>query len=98
MCCGELAGLRRLLVSQNRFVDMSSVHSEFRASDILQTAARAIAAVWTIWEHYLERRKRLSELTELCAMDDVALKDIGISRLGIQAAIRSGADLRSARE
>ena len=77
---------------------MSFVHSEFRASDVRQAAARAIAAVRTMWERYLERRTRLRELAELRAMDDIALKDIGISRLDIRAAIRSGADLRSGRE
>jgi uncharacterized protein YjiS (DUF1127 family) len=45
----------------------------------------------------MRRRRQLQELRELCAMDDMALKDIGISRLEVRAAIRSGADLRSAR-
>ncbi len=77
---------------------MSSVDSKFHVSDIQQVATRAAATVRTIWARYVERRARLRELAELCAMDDMALKDIGISRLGIQAAIRTGTDLRSVRE
>jgi len=50
-----------------------------------------------IWARYARRRGQLRELRELCAMDDMSLKDLGISRLEIRAAIRSGVDLRSAR-
>jgi uncharacterized protein YjiS (DUF1127 family) len=39
----------------------------------------------------------MRELCELRAMDDMSLKDIGITRLDIRAAIRSGVDLESAR-
>jgi uncharacterized protein YjiS (DUF1127 family) len=47
------------------------------------------------WARYLRYRERLCELAELSAMDDMSLKDIGITRLDIRAAMRSGADLRS---
>jgi uncharacterized protein YjiS (DUF1127 family) len=50
------------------------------------------------WARYAHRRQRLGELSELLAMNDVSLRDVGISRLDIQAAIRSDADLRSVRD
>jgi uncharacterized protein YjiS (DUF1127 family) len=40
---------------------------------------------------YLARRKRLQELRELSEMSDIELRDIGISRLEIRAAMRSNA-------
>jgi uncharacterized protein YjiS (DUF1127 family) len=76
---------------------MSLAHSEFQASAIRRFAARAAEAVRAVWARYVRRRRRLQELRELCAMDDMSLKDIGISRLEVRTAIRSGDDLRSAR-
>src|SRR5262249_21330948 len=38
---------------------------------------------------YLAKRKRLQELRELSEMSDIELRDIGISRLEIRAAMRS---------
>jgi uncharacterized protein YjiS (DUF1127 family) len=61
-------------------------------------AIRAATSVQMIWARYRRRRLRARELAELRAMDDMALKDIGISRLEIRAAIRSGTNLRSGRE
>jgi len=39
---------------------------------------------------YLARQQRRSELRQLHAMDDTALRDIGIARVEVQAALRSG--------
>jgi uncharacterized protein YjiS (DUF1127 family) len=61
-------------------------------------AVRATEAIRRAWTRYASRRRQLRELRELCAMDDMSLKDLGISRLDIRAAIRSGVDLRSARQ
>lgn len=77
---------------------MSLAHSGFRANVIAQIAIRAVAGVGTIWVNYGRHLARLRELAELRAMDDTALKDIGISRLAISAAIRSGIDARQGRE
>ncbi|HEU0145822.1 MAG TPA: DUF1127 domain-containing protein [Bradyrhizobium sp.] len=77
---------------------MSLVHSGFRANHIGQMAVRAATSVQMIWTRYRRRRLRARELAELRAMDDMALKDIGISRLDIRAAIRSGTNLSSGRE
>jgi uncharacterized protein YjiS (DUF1127 family) len=51
-------------------------------------------AIRTAWRRYLRRRRYLHELGELSAMDDMSLRDVGISRLEIRAAIRFAADLR----
>jgi uncharacterized protein YjiS (DUF1127 family) len=60
--------------------------------------ARAIGrAISTIWRRLLRHHRRLHELCELSAMEDHALRDIGISRLEIRAAIRSGTRLRPRR-
>jgi uncharacterized protein YjiS (DUF1127 family) len=77
---------------------MSLVHSGFRTNHMGQMAIRAATSVQMIWARYHRRRLRARELAELRAMDDMALKDIGISRLDIQAAIQSGTKLRSGRE
>jgi uncharacterized protein YjiS (DUF1127 family) len=76
---------------------MSFARSEFQASVMQRFASRAAEAIRAAWARYAWRRRQLRELRELGAMDDISLKDIGISRLEIRAAIRSGADLRSVR-
>ena len=50
-----------------------------------------IAALQKTSIRHLAKRKRLHELHELSAMNNIELKDIGISRLEISAAIRSSA-------
>jgi uncharacterized protein YjiS (DUF1127 family) len=54
-------------------------------------------AIHAVWRRYRRRRRYLRELGELSAMDDLSLRDVGISRCEVRAAIRSGKDLRSAR-
>jgi uncharacterized protein YjiS (DUF1127 family) len=76
---------------------MSFVRSEFQAFAMWRFAARAAEAIRAASARYVRRRRQLRELHELCAMDDMSLRDIGISRLEVRAAIRSGVDLRSAR-
>jgi uncharacterized protein YjiS (DUF1127 family) len=76
---------------------MSFVRSEFQAFAMWRFAARAAKAIRPVAARYVRRRRQLRELRELCAMDDMSLKDIGISRLEVRAAIQSGADPRSAR-
>jgi uncharacterized protein YjiS (DUF1127 family) len=43
------------------------------------------------WRRHLVRRKRAAELRELSAMNDIALRDIGISRPEVRAAMRARA-------
>src|SRR5690349_19365605 len=59
---------------------------------------RAIGAVLLGWTRYLRRRQRMRDLATLSAMDDLTLRDIGISRCEIRGALQSGADLRPAVE
>jgi uncharacterized protein YjiS (DUF1127 family) len=75
---------------------MSVAGSEFQAA-APRLAARAALAIRAAWARYVNRRQRSRELRELRAMDDMSLKDIGITRLDIRAAIRSGVDLESRR-
>jgi uncharacterized protein YjiS (DUF1127 family) len=67
---------------------------------MVRAAQREIRRVWRakhwlidaprkVFVHHLAARKRLHELRELSAMNDLQLKDIGISRLEIRAAMRS---------
>jgi len=72
------------------------VHA-FQTAATPRLAAHAAQAIRTAWARYVSHRQRWRELRELRAMDDMSLKDIGITRLDIRAAIRSGVDLDSAR-
>ena len=76
---------------------MSFAGSAFQTAAAPRLGARAAQAIRTAWARYVSRRQRWRELRELRAMDDMSLKDIGITRLDIRAAIRSGVDLDSAR-
>jgi uncharacterized protein YjiS (DUF1127 family) len=76
---------------------MSFAGSEFQTAAMPRLVARAAQAIRSARTRYAHRRRRWQELGELCAMDDMSLRDIGITRLDIQAVIRSGADLGSMR-
>jgi uncharacterized protein YjiS (DUF1127 family) len=54
---------------------------------------RVTHAIGMAWRRYLRHRRYLHELGELSAMDDLSLRDVGISRLEIRAAIRFGTGL-----
>ena len=88
---------RRRICAGEGFDDMSFAGSAFQTAATPRLAARAARAIRTAWARYVSRRRRWRELCELRAMDDMSLKDIGITRLDIRAAIRSGVDLDSAR-
>jgi uncharacterized protein YjiS (DUF1127 family) len=49
------------------------------------------------WARYLRHRQRMRDLATLSAMDDMALKDIGVNRTEIRRAIQEGTDLKPAR-
>jgi uncharacterized protein YjiS (DUF1127 family) len=59
--------------------------------------ARAIGRVLLGWARYLRYRQRLRDLATLSAMDDMALRDIGVNRTEIRRAIQEGTDLKPAR-
>ena len=55
--------------------------------------------VWRLirsaWARHLRHRQRQRDLAQLAAMNDFELKDIGVSRDQIRAAIQDETDLRS---
>ena len=57
---------------------------------------RAIRRMLLGWARYFNFRRRRCDLVELAAMDDVALRDAGINRFEIGAALRSGSSLGTA--
>jgi uncharacterized protein YjiS (DUF1127 family) len=54
-------------------------------------------AIRSAWMRYLRHRQRQLDLAQLAAMNDFELKDIGISRDQIRAALWDGTDLPSER-
>lgn len=52
-------------------------------------------AIRLVWARVLRHRQRQRDLRQLAAMNDFELKDIGISRDQIRAALWDGTDLRS---
>jgi uncharacterized protein YjiS (DUF1127 family) len=59
--------------------------------------AHAIGRMLLGWARRLRRRKYMRDLRELSAMDDLMLKDVGISRCEVRGAIESGYDLKRVR-
>ena len=55
--------------------------------------ARAIGHMLLGWARYLSFRRQRREMIELAAMDDMVLRDVGINRFEIGAALRSGTSL-----
>lgn len=76
---------------------MSLASIQSRPAHRWRVALRMAHVMRTAWQRFLRRRRRLHELGELAAMDDLSLRDIAISRCEIRAAIRSREDLRSLR-
>jgi uncharacterized protein YjiS (DUF1127 family) len=61
-------------------------------SRLVGRAARAIRSAWMRHRRHQQLRR---ELAQLAAMDDFSLRDIGISRTEIRAAIREGTNLEA---
>jgi uncharacterized protein YjiS (DUF1127 family) len=76
---------------------MSATTADFPQSGAGRIALRVIHAICAAWTRYIDNRKRMRDLATLSAMDDMSLKDIGISRLDIRAAIRSKRNSTSTR-
>jgi uncharacterized protein YjiS (DUF1127 family) len=79
-----------------RSFDMSLWSLEFQRASAGRHLWRAAHAIHSAWMRYLRHRQRQCDLAQLAAMNDFELKDIGISRDQIRAALREGTDLRSA--
>ena len=70
---------------------------EFRRASAWRHAWQVSRAIRSAWTRYLHHRRRQRDLAQLAAMNDFELKDVGISRDQIRAAIRDWTDLRCAR-
>jgi uncharacterized protein YjiS (DUF1127 family) len=75
---------------------MSLWSLEFPRASAWRHSWRAARAIRSAWTRYLRHRQRQRDLAQLAAMNDFQLKDIGISRDQIRAALLEGTDLRSA--
>jgi uncharacterized protein YjiS (DUF1127 family) len=73
---------------------MSVASLEFPRAGAWRRVSRAIRSAWM---RYLCHRQRQRDLAQLAAMNDFELKDIGISRDQIRAALWEGTDLQSVR-
>lgn len=70
---------------------------EFQRASAWRHGYRVIGAIRSAWMRYLRHQQRRRDLAQLAAMSDFELKDVGISRDQIRAALRDGTDLRSER-
>jgi uncharacterized protein YjiS (DUF1127 family) len=76
---------RRQVIRQMAGATCGGIRRVWRAAHWLVGALRKAFGL------HLARRKRRQELRELSEMSDIELRDIGISRLEIRAAMRSNA-------
>jgi len=60
---------------------------------IRRALLRAVRSIRTAWRNHLRRRQRVRDFAVLIAMDDLSLRDLGISRCEVRAAIRERKDL-----
>ena len=93
LSCRERTALRKQIIARA---------DEERRRLFRHWAGRPIRALDLAWRHlskpfvaavrhFLARQRRLAELRQLGGMSDGELKDLGISRLEIRAAVQSGA-------
>jgi uncharacterized protein YjiS (DUF1127 family) len=76
---------------------MSLWSLEFQRADARRHMWRAIGVIRSGWMRYLRHRQRQRDLVQLAAMNDFELRDIGISRDQIRAALQEGSLLCSER-
>ena len=69
---------------------MSYVETNSRWPALPPFAMHAIKAIRSMRMAYRRRRDRMQAYAELSAFEDAELRDIGISRIGIEAALHSG--------
>jgi uncharacterized protein YjiS (DUF1127 family) len=85
--------VRRAREERSRILHQMIASTPGTAGAAWRAAGDVVEAVRRAMRRHLARQKRLKELRELSAMDDIGLKDIGISRLEIRSALRSNAGL-----
>ena len=74
-----------------------SLSLEFQRASAWRHAWRASRAIRSAWMRYRRHQQLRRDLAQLAAMDDLLLRDIGISRTEIRAALREGTDLGARR-
>ena len=94
----DLAGWKALAPAQqnamiSRLVRRARAARSRAVGLILSRASRILRRAWA---NYLIRRRRQREFAELVTLNDLSLRDMGLSRLDIRSAMRSRTDLRSA--
>jgi uncharacterized protein YjiS (DUF1127 family) len=72
---------------------MSISSLELRRASAWRHVWRATRWVGSAWMRYRYRQQLRRDLAQLAGMDDLSLKDAGISRTEVRAAIREGTDL-----
>jgi uncharacterized protein YjiS (DUF1127 family) len=79
------------------FLNMSLWSLEFQRASAWRYVWRATRAIRSAWTRYCRHQRLRRDLAQLATMDDLSLRDIGISRTEIRAAIREGTDLGARR-
>jgi uncharacterized protein YjiS (DUF1127 family) len=95
----DLAGWKALAPAQQSALIARLVGRAHAArSRVLGTALSRVSRILrNVWASHLRRHRQRRDFVELLTLDDLSLRDMGISRLDIRCAIRSRTDLRSAR-
>ena len=86
----QWTALRRQLIARatderKRTIGETAARAGRLCRSLLASACSVHDALRSAWRRYWQHHKRLQDLRELSQMDDIALKDMGISRLDIGA-------------
>jgi uncharacterized protein YjiS (DUF1127 family) len=86
----QWTALRRSIITRateerKRAIGATAARAGWLCSALLATASGISGALRRAWPRLRQHQKRLQDLRELSQMDDIALKDIGITRLDIGA-------------
>jgi uncharacterized protein YjiS (DUF1127 family) len=86
----QWTALRRSIIVRAReerkeAIDEVAARASRLCCALLAAASRISDALRSAWRRLRQHQKRLQELRELSQMDDLALRDLGISRLDIRA-------------
>jgi uncharacterized protein YjiS (DUF1127 family) len=94
LSCRERAALKGQIVARaNEERRRLLRHCAMRAGQLLRRAWGRIGELYrAAVRRLIVRQNRLAELRQLAAMSDRELRDIGLSRLEIKAAVRTGTD------
>jgi uncharacterized protein YjiS (DUF1127 family) len=88
--CRQLAPA---VAARKGFLNISLSSIEFQRRSAWRHAWPVIRSIRSVWTRYRRYRRRRRDLAELASMDDRSLRDIGLSRTEIRAAIWEGTEL-----